>query len=102
MVVEYTLSDGRTIILLAEGRLVNLSGAEGHPANVMDMSFANHALCAEYLLEHAREMEPKVYDVPEQIDETVATVKLETLGIEIDELTPEQVTYMNSWKMGTV
>lgn len=102
MVVEYTMPDDRTIILLAEGRLVNLSGAEGHPANVMDMSFANHALCAEYLLAHASEMEPKVYDVPEAIDEKVARVKLETLGIEIDTLTDEQVKYMNSWNMGTV
>ena len=102
MVVEYTMADGRTIILLAEGRLVNLSGAEGHPANVMDMSFANHALCAEYLLAHANEMEPKVYDVPEAIDEKVARLKLETLGIEIDTLTDEQIEYMNSWNMGTV
>lgn len=102
MVVEYTLEDGRTITLLADGRLVNLSGAEGHPANVMDMSFANHALCAEYLIEHAKDMQPKVYDVPEEIDEQVAKVKLETLGIEIDTLTDEQVKYMNSWNMGTV
>lgn len=102
MVDEYTLPDGRTITLLAEGRLVNLSGAEGHPANVMDMSFADQALCAEYLLGHAREMEARVYDVPEEIDGRVAELKLETLGIQIDELTPEQVAYMNSWNMGTV
>lgn len=102
MVVEYTLADDRTIILLAEGRLVNLSGAEGHPANVMDMSFANHALCAEYLLENAKEMKPKVYDVPEEIDEKVALLKLDTLGIKIDTLTDEQIKYMNSWNMGTV
>lgn len=102
MVDEYTLPDGRTIVLLAEGRLVNLSGAEGHPANVMDMSFANQALCAEYLLGHAKDMAPEVYDVPEEIDERVAELKLETLGIRIDELTPEQVAYMNSWQVGTV
>ncbi len=102
MVDEYTLPDGRTITLLAEGRLVNLSGAEGHPANVMDMSFADQALCAEYLLGHAQEMEPRVHDVPEEIDSRVAELKLETLGIQIDELTPEQVAYMNSWNMGTV
>lgn len=102
MVVEYTLDDGRTIILLADGRLVNLSGAEGHPANVMDMSFANHALCAEYLVQNASGMEPKVYDVPEEIDTKVAELKLDTLGIQIDELTDEQVKYMNSWNMGTV
>lgn len=102
MVDEYTFPDGRTIILLADGRLVNLSGAEGHPANVMDMSFANQALCAEYMLKHASEMEPRVYDVPVEIDEDVARVKLETLGIAIDKLTPEQEKYMNSWNMGTV
>ncbi len=102
MVVEYTFPDGRTIILLADGRLVNLSGAEGHPANVMDMSFANHALCAEYLLANASNMEPAVYDVPEEIDQKVAELKLDTLGIKIDTLTDEQVKYMNSWNMGTV
>jgi adenosylhomocysteinase len=102
MVVEYTFEDGRTIILLAEGRLVNLSGAEGHPANVMDMSFANHALCAEYLVSNAADMQPKVYDVPEEIDNRVAEVKLQTLGIEIDTLTEEQLHYLNSWDMGTV
>lgn len=102
MVDEYTLPDGRTITLLAEGRLVNLSGAEGHPANVMDMSFADQALCAEYLLGHAKDMEARVHDVPEEIDERVAELKLGTLGIQIDELTPEQVAYMNSWNMGTV
>ncbi len=102
MVEEFTLEDGRRIILLAEGRLVNLSGAEGHPANVMDMSFANQALCAEYILDHASEMERAVYDVPAEIDELVATLKLETLGIDIDVLTPEQIKYMNSWNMGTV
>lgn len=102
MVDEYTLEDGRTIVLLAEGRLVNLSGAEGHPASVMDMSFANQALCAEYMLAHAKDMEPGCYDVPVDIDSEIAKVKLATLGVEIDELTAEQVAYMNSWEMGTV
>ena len=102
MVDEYTLADGRRIVLLAEGRLVNLSGAEGHPANVMDMSFANQALCAEYLLAHAGELAPGCYDVPEGIDSEIAALKLETLGVEIDELTEEQIAYLNSWEMGTV
>lgn len=102
MVDEYTLADGRTIVLLAEGRLVNLSGAEGHPANVMDMSFANQALCAEYMVAHAKEMEPGCYVVPEDIDNEIARVKLETLGIQIDELTEEQQAYLNSWNLGTV
>ena len=102
MVDEYTLSDGRTIILLAEGRLVNLSGAEGHPANVMDMSFANQALCAEYMVQHAAELQPGCYVVPADIDDAIARVKLDTLGVQIDELTPEQVAYLNSWNMGTM
>ena len=98
LVEEYALEDGRTIIVLAQGRLVNLSCAEGHPASVMDMSFANQALAAEYLYKHQGELECKVYDVPADIDDGVARVKLETLGIEIDELTEEQIAYMNSWK----
>ena len=98
LVEEYTLPDGRTITVLAEGRLVNLACAEGHPASVMDMSFANQALAAEYLFKHASELEDKVYDVPAAIDDDVARVKLETLGIEIDTLTEEQIAYMNSWK----
>ena len=102
MVDEYTLADGRTIILLAEGRLVNLSGAEGHPANVMDMSFANQALCAEYMVQHAAELQPGCYEVPADIDDAIARLKLDTLGVQIDELTPEQVAYLNSWNMGTM
>ena len=97
LVQEFTLPDGRRIYVLAEGRLVNLACAEGHPASVMDMSFANQALAAEYLLKNADTLENKVYDVPVEIDEGVAEVKLETLGIAIDELTPEQIAYMNSW-----
>ena len=99
LVEEYTLEDGRTVVLLAQGRLVNLSCAEGHPASVMDMSFANQALAAEYLLKHAGELEKKVYNVPAEIDDGVARVKLETLGVEIDTLTPEQIKYMNSWNL---
>jgi adenosylhomocysteinase len=98
LVEEYTLKDGRKIVLLAQGRLVNLACAEGHPASVMDMSFANQALAAEYLYAHASELERKVYDVPAEIDDGVARVKLETLGVEIDTLTEEQIAYMNSWK----
>ncbi len=97
LVQEFTLPDGRRIYVLAEGRLVNLACAEGHPASVMDMSFANQALAAEYLYAHAGQLQNKVYDVPPEIDEGVAEVKLDTLGIQIDELTPEQIAYMNSW-----
>ncbi|WP_165045310.1 adenosylhomocysteinase [Adlercreutzia sp. ZJ138] len=97
LVDEYVLADGRTITVLAEGRLVNLSCAEGHPASVMDMSFANQVLAAEYLYHHKRELENRVYDVPAEIDDGVARVKLETLGVAIDELTDEQIAYMNSW-----
>ena len=97
LVEEYTLKDGRTVVVLAQGRLVNLACAEGHPASVMDMSFANQALAAEYLYQHAGKLEHKVYDVPAEIDDGVARVKLETLGVTIDTLTEEQIAYMNSW-----
>ena len=98
---EYKMADGRRIYLLAEGRLVNLSAAEGHPASVMDMSFANQALSAEYLVKEGKNLKPDVYVVPEDIDRKVAELKLKAMGIEIDELTPEQVEYLNSWEMGT-
>jgi adenosylhomocysteinase len=98
---EYTLEDGRRIYLLAEGRLVNLSAAEGHPASVMDMSFANQALSCEYLVKDGKSLEPNVYVVPGHIDRQVAELKLKAMGIEIDELTPEQIEYLNSWEMGT-
>ncbi len=98
---EYTLEDGRRIYLLAEGRLVNLSAAEGHPASVMDMSFANQALSVLYLKENAQNLEKKVYRVPEEIDKRIARMKLESLGIEIDELTEEQKEYLTSWEEGT-
>jgi adenosylhomocysteinase len=98
---EYTLRDGRKIYLLAEGRLINLAAAEGHPAVVMDMSFANQALTAEYLVKHATELKPNVYPVPPEIDRTVARLKLESMGVVIDKLTPEQEAYLSSWSEGT-
>ncbi len=98
---EYRLADGRRLYLLAEGRLVNLAAAEGHPAAVMDMSFANQALAAEYLVQHGRALAPGVYPVPADIDQTVARLKLDALGIRIDELTPEQRRYLESWQEGT-
>ncbi|HHN93299.1 MAG TPA: adenosylhomocysteinase [Anaerolineae bacterium] len=98
---EYRLPDGRHIYLLAEGRLVNLSAAEGHPSAVMDMSFANQALCAEYMLHHADELKRTVYAVPEDIDQEIARLKLRAMGIEIDTLTPEQEHYLASWEEGT-
>lgn len=100
-VEQYTLSDGRKINLLGEGRLINLASAEGHPASVMDMSFANQTLAAEYLVTHAEEMHKKVYPVPGPIDQEIARLKLEAMNIEIDVLTPKQVAYLNSWEEGT-
>ncbi len=100
-VEEYTLSNGIRINVLAEGRLVNLSSAEGHPSSVMDMSFANQALCVEYIVKNAKKMDNKVYDVPEKVDKTVAKMKLKALGMKIDELTQEQRNYLHSWEMGT-
>ncbi len=98
---EYQLGDGRRINLVAEGRLVNLGAAEGHPAAVMDMSFAGQALSAEYVVRNHRTLEPRVYVVPEEIDAEVARLKLAALGVTIDTLTPEQVEYMGSWQHGT-
>ena len=100
-VEEFTLVDDRRIYILGEGRLINLASAEGHPAVVMDMSFADQALSAEYMAKHARELERKVYKVPREIDEQVAFLKLEALGISIDELTEEQEKYLRSWDLGT-
>jgi adenosylhomocysteinase len=100
-VTEYTLRNGKRINLLAEGRLVNLSAAEGHPACVMDMSFANQALSAEYLVNHGNRLENKVYAVPENIDSEIARLKLKSLGVKIDQLTPEQREYLASWELGT-
>ena len=98
---QYTLPDGRQINLLGEGRLVNLAAAEGHPASVMDMSFANQALSAEYMLSHASELETQVYVVPEGVDREIARLKLEAMGVTIDTLTAEQEKYLNSWEEGT-
>jgi adenosylhomocysteinase len=100
-VEEFRLEDGRRLYLVAEGRLVNLGAAEGHPAAVMDMSFANQALSAEFVVAHADELEPKVYVVPEEIDREIARLKLETTGVEIDKLTEEQAKYLASWDEGT-
>jgi adenosylhomocysteinase len=100
-VEEHLLKDGRRIYLLAEGRLVNLAAAEGHPAAVMDMSFANQALCAEHLAKHGAELERKVYVVPEQIDKDIARLKLEAMGVNIDRLTSLQEKYLTSWDQGT-
>ncbi len=100
-VQEYRLADGRRLHVLGEGRLINLAGAEGHPAAVMDMSFANQALCAEYVAKNAKNLENRVYDVPEDIDAEVARLKLHAMGIEIDTLTEEQKRYLSSWEEGT-
>lgn len=100
-VEEYTLLNDKKINLLAEGRLVNLAAAEGHPASVMDMSFANQALCAEYLARQGKNLERKVYPVPKSIDRKVARLKLKTMGVRIDALTGEQKKYLSSWEMGT-
>jgi len=98
---EYTLSDGRHIYLLGEGRLINLAAAEGHPASVMDMSFANQALCVEYLVKTGGKLKPDVYPVPEDIDKEVGRLKLSSMNIAIDSLTEEQKKYLNSWESGT-
>jgi len=98
---EYTLADGRRLHLLGEGRLVNLAAAEGHPAAVMDMSFANQALSVEWIVQHHAELEKRVYPVPEDIDREVARLKLRAMGVEIDTLTDEQVRYLHSWDQGT-
>jgi adenosylhomocysteinase len=100
-VEEFELGDGRRIFLLGEGRLINLAAAEGHPAAVMDMSFANQALAAEHLAKHSSDLEKKVHVLPPEIDQEIARLKLETMGIAIDELTAEQAKYLSSWDQGT-
>jgi adenosylhomocysteinase len=97
----FTLDDGRRIHLLGEGRLVNLAAAEGHPSSVMDMSFANQALCSAYLVREAARLNNRVYSVPEVIDAEIARLKLDGMGIQIDNLTKEQRQYLNSYDMGT-
>ena len=101
MVTEYELKDGRKVFVLAEGRLINLAAAEGHPAAVMDMSFANQALCAEYMVRHGGELARTVHSVPEAIDAEIAALKLKAMGVAIDQLTDEQVRYQASWSEGT-
>jgi len=101
VVVEYELNNGKRLNLLAEGRLINLAAAEGHPACVMDMSFANQALAAEYLYLNKGKLEPRVHVLPEEMDRQIARLKLETMGIEIDELTGEQKSYLEAWREGT-
>ncbi len=100
-VEQYVLADGRKINILADGRLVNLAAAEGHPASVMDMSFANQALGSEYMLAQGSELENKVYTIPQDIDQEIARLKLEAMGVDIDTLTDEQVAYLNQWQEGT-
>jgi adenosylhomocysteinase len=100
-VEEFTLPNGRRLYLIADGRLVNLAAAEGHPAAVMDMSFANQALACEYVVNNAASLERKVYPVPQEIDDEIARLKLETMGVEIDTLTDEQAKYLESWDEGT-
>ena len=100
-VEEYTLADGRHLYLLGEGRLINLAAAEGHPASVMDMSFANQALCLEYIVKNQSALKAQVHPVPEIIDKTIAELKLKSMGVSIDSLTPEQSRYLSSWEEGT-
>jgi adenosylhomocysteinase len=100
-VEEFAMRDGRRIYVLGEGRLINLAAAEGHPASVMDMSFANQALCAEYMLKNHATLEKRVYAVPEDLDKQVAKMKLEAMGVRIDRLTPEQEAYLAGWSEGT-
>jgi len=100
-VEEYLLQNGRRVYVLGEGRLINLASAEGHPSSVMDMSFANQALCASHMLSGGKELENKVYGVPREIDERIARLKLESMGVRIDDLTDEQKTYLASWEQGT-
>ena len=98
---EYRLPDGRRINLLGEGRLINLAAAEGHPAAVMDMSFANQALAVEWIVQRAKDLQPQVYGVPQEIDREVAKLKLAAMGMEIDQLTEAQAAYLSSWEHGT-
>ncbi len=100
-VEEFTLAGGKLVYLLGDGRLINLAAAEGHPASVMDMSFANQALCAEYMVQNASKMEKNVYGVPIEIDQNVAALKLDSMGVKIDSLTAEQLAYLSSWQEGT-
>jgi adenosylhomocysteinase len=98
---EYRLTSGKSVVVLGEGRLVNLAAAEGHPSAVMDMSFANQALACEYLVKNKGQLEPGLYSIPDEVDQEIARLKLAAMGIAIDSLTAEQIEYMNSWTEGT-
>ncbi len=100
-VEEFTLEDGRRIVILGEGRLINLASAEGHPSSVMDMSFANQALASEYLVKHGKGLSKEVHRLSKQLDNDIAALKLKAMGIRIDKLTEEQEHYLSSWEMGT-
>jgi adenosylhomocysteinase len=100
-VEEFSLQNGRRLYVLGEGRLINLAAAEGHPSSVMDMSFANQALCSEYMVKNHASLKKLVYSVPIDIDREIARLKLASMGVDIDELTSEQDTYLHSWEMGT-
>ncbi|NLI73196.1 MAG: adenosylhomocysteinase, partial [Euryarchaeota archaeon] len=101
MIDQYTFLDGRIAYLIAEGRLMNLAAGQGHPVEIMDMSFAIQALSLEYLVKNHKNMKPKVYDVPSELDQQVARTKLKVMDVHIDELTPEQIEYMEGWQEGT-
>ncbi|MFM6079941.1 MAG: adenosylhomocysteinase, partial [Dolichospermum sp.] len=98
---QYILNSGKSVIVLGEGRLVNLAAAEGHPSAVMDMSFANQALAVEYLVKNKGKLEPGLYSIPTEVDQEIARLKLQALGIYIDSLTADQIEYINSWQSGT-
>jgi adenosylhomocysteinase len=98
---EYRLKNGKSVVVLGEGRLINLAAAEGHPSAVMDMSFANQALAVEYLVKNQGKLEPGLHSIPTEVDQEIARLKLQAMGIAIDTLTSEQVEYMNSWTSGT-
>jgi adenosylhomocysteinase len=100
-VEEYTLKSGKRVVVLGEGRLVNLAAAEGHPSSVMDMSFANQALCSEWMVKNHQSLEKRVYTVPEKLDHEIARLKLKAMGVKVDVLTAEQEKYLTSWEMGT-
>ncbi len=98
---EYRLPSGKSVIVLGEGRLINLAAAEGHPSAVMDMSFANQALACEYLVKNKGKLEPGLHSIPTDVDQEIARLKLQAIGINIDTLTPDQIEYTNSWTSGT-
>jgi adenosylhomocysteinase len=98
---EYRLTNGKSVVVLGEGRLVNLAAAEGHPSAVMDMSFANQALACEYLVKNKGQLQPGIHSIPKEVDEDIARLKLQAMGIAIDSLTGEQIEYINSWTAGT-